>query len=494
MQRRDISVGLLVAGAALVNQRAEAQTCTAPCYTRTAAEIAAGVTPTNTAYTTVPYDVRRYGATGSGTTDDTVALSNALLVASHEIHGACVFLPRGKYKITSPLNVPNYVRLLGEGKLETTLLPVGAFNACVQVIGASYASWGVARAVEKIEIDGSGGFTGVGLWCQYLGLRCYFADLYIHNCSGKGVYIEGCFDHNYDRIESRGNSSYGIHMYEKQTSPDGVYEELSKLVFYDCWAIENNDGGEQWRVDGGDTCSFLECKPSEGSIGLGFERNCFGHRVSHLMYDQITSPGTGSAILTNADWVQGLFIDGVETFQAQYAVLVNRGRNIHIEHVFQASGGAGVGVAATATGSVFLGEGISYADARTAPQTYPRNYQGVWTPIFYGSGSTVGNGTLVANYLLDGNDFSFDLQFTVGSSTIVGTGAGFSLPFSAVRLTALTSMGVQQSTSSHYTLNTFVPAGNIILVGTGTGYLSATSPFTWAAGDLLTISGAFRIA
>ena len=45
-------------------------------YPQTAAESAAGVTPTNYGYP--PGDVRRYGAKGDGTTDDTTAITNAL--------------------------------------------------------------------------------------------------------------------------------------------------------------------------------------------------------------------------------------------------------------------------------------------------------------------------------------------------------------------------------------------------------------------------------
>lgn len=47
-------------------------------YARTAAEIAAGVTPTNYAYP--PGDVRRYGALFNGSTDDTAAINAALSV------------------------------------------------------------------------------------------------------------------------------------------------------------------------------------------------------------------------------------------------------------------------------------------------------------------------------------------------------------------------------------------------------------------------------
>ena len=77
MQRRDLSKILLASSAVSVlgAESAQAQACTPPCYTRTAAEITAGVTPTNLAYQ--QGDVRRYGADPTGTTDSTAALRTA---------------------------------------------------------------------------------------------------------------------------------------------------------------------------------------------------------------------------------------------------------------------------------------------------------------------------------------------------------------------------------------------------------------------------------
>lgn len=81
MRRRDISKALFAtaAGSTVVAQRAQAQTCMAPCYAQTAAEIGAGVTPVNYAY--VPGDVRRYGAVGDGVTPDNAAVALAINLA-----------------------------------------------------------------------------------------------------------------------------------------------------------------------------------------------------------------------------------------------------------------------------------------------------------------------------------------------------------------------------------------------------------------------------
>lgn len=112
MKRRDLSLGLLASasGAALLATRANAQTCTPPCYPRTQAEIDAGITPTNTSVE--PYDARRYGATGDGSTDDGAALQRWLTASA----GRTAYLPAGIYKISTQLNAPTRTLIRGDGR------------------------------------------------------------------------------------------------------------------------------------------------------------------------------------------------------------------------------------------------------------------------------------------------------------------------------------------------------------------------------------------
>jgi hypothetical protein len=66
-------------------------------------------------------DVRKFGARGDGSTDDTAAIQAAIDATSH----GAVFLPAGRYKISRPLkivNKSNFV-LRGAGKGKTVILP-----------------------------------------------------------------------------------------------------------------------------------------------------------------------------------------------------------------------------------------------------------------------------------------------------------------------------------------------------------------------------------
>lgn len=77
-------------------------------YPRTAAEITAGVIPTNYIYP--PGDLRRYGAVGDGSTDDSAAWQKAVNVGLARIPGGFSF------KIVTPATKTGQVTVLGEGK------------------------------------------------------------------------------------------------------------------------------------------------------------------------------------------------------------------------------------------------------------------------------------------------------------------------------------------------------------------------------------------
>ena len=67
------------------------------------------------------FNVRDYGATGDGATDDTSALQAALAAAAKN-NGGVVFLPRGVYKITAGLSLPPQTTLRGESRESVWLM------------------------------------------------------------------------------------------------------------------------------------------------------------------------------------------------------------------------------------------------------------------------------------------------------------------------------------------------------------------------------------
>ena len=62
-----------------------------------------------------PYDVRDYGATGDGVTDDAAAIQTAI-GAAEAVGGGRVFMPTGTYYLSEALTIPNFVSLIGVGQ------------------------------------------------------------------------------------------------------------------------------------------------------------------------------------------------------------------------------------------------------------------------------------------------------------------------------------------------------------------------------------------
>lgn len=428
----------------------------------------------------------------TGTIDSTLGIQAALNAAKN------VYVPPGTYKTTAPLNVPANCNLFGAGKGITTIKPTGTFAACISCIGPSFNGYASFVYVGAMSIDGSAFTasgaatgTGAGLYIKYIALRAHFYDLYIFGVGGKGIYIEGSFDHQYSRIEVRACTGLGVHNYEKQVA-DGVYEECSKLVFHDIWALENNAGGLQWQIDGGDNFVLNDCKPSEGSIGLQIGKNGFGHKIRNLMFDSLSTPGIALQLTTN--FTQQIFVDGMFCNNAAIGVDVVRGQNIQVNNVFMnGTGGVGVQAGSGADGAIYLGPAVTFSDLRAIPMTYPRYHEATWAPSFSGSGSALGNGTLTGSYVLYGKDVRFIIKLTMGSTTTMGYGAGFSLPpgmFAAID-NPIIATAFDSSAATAYATQASTASG-ITSIQVGAGYLGTNTPFVWATNDTLTITGAYQ--
>lgn len=312
-----------------------------------------------------------YGAYGDGKHPDTHAIQAALDGAAALFNGGIVIIPAGSYKTTAPLTIPSHVDLEGEGRLTTIIQPSGKFAEAILASGASFVNWGDSIQVGNLTIDGAN-LTGNGLVVKWCGLRCHFHDLYIINLKGTanndttgvGLRVISSFDHTYERIEVRNTASYPVEIYEQQIHPDGVYNELSYLRFYDVMAIGGNSGGVQWNQAGGDNCEFW-IKPSEGRIGFQVSRNALSLKIHTLYYDALTA-NAGIAADVDAPFANNIYFENIYGYNNRYNVQVTQGINTYVGHSFinsRASGAANVHITKTATAPVYLTvPGISYVD------------------------------------------------------------------------------------------------------------------------------------
>jgi hypothetical protein len=154
MDRRNISKVILASavGSMLLPRESHAQSCTLPCYPQTAAESAAGITPTNPSFP--PGNVLRYGADATGALDSQPAFAAACTVSDY------VYVPIGDYKFSAELVVnKNNITIAGENRGRTLS---GARNggACITLAasagsGAAALRWSSSHGLaESVYISG----------------------------------------------------------------------------------------------------------------------------------------------------------------------------------------------------------------------------------------------------------------------------------------------------------------------------------------------------
>jgi hypothetical protein len=114
-------------------------------YSQTAAEILASVTPSDFSYP--PGDVRRYGALGDGTTDDTTAVNAALSI------NQSVLFPTGFIFICGPLTASVAGQSIS-GYGATVRFKTGSTNGQMSVTGAGVSILGVTFDFNSVAQNG----------------------------------------------------------------------------------------------------------------------------------------------------------------------------------------------------------------------------------------------------------------------------------------------------------------------------------------------------
>jgi len=199
-------------------------------YSRTAAEIAAGVTPTNYAYPTIPYiDPRRYGAKGDGVTNDTTALQTALNVAAKATN-ATVLIPAGcTFLCTADLSVPigigQAVDVLGVGWTNPGILFSGAaVTNGLYFNGSAFDYAGSVRNLNiKCQSSAAAGITYNN--CNHPRIeRCL-----IQNAAGRGIYINTCLMAKIDHtlLTGCGSATVGSVEVDNSTTFEWIHSRIS---------------------------------------------------------------------------------------------------------------------------------------------------------------------------------------------------------------------------------------------------------------------------
>jgi len=177
-------------------------------------------------------NVKRYGATGDGSSDDTVAINAAITAAT--TNGNTVYFPAGTYRFTSTLALSARISLLGENRYNTKLDK--DFNGTGIEITISHTK------ISSITLDNTNkavnGDTSYGIYYHTNGSRGILENIRVINQGSHGIYHTYGNLNTFRDIISASNDGTGIYVSGADTNAC-VFENIDV----------NLNGGDGMYVD-----------------------------------------------------------------------------------------------------------------------------------------------------------------------------------------------------------------------------------------------------
>lgn len=356
MRRRDISKALFAtaAGSTAVVRPAEAQSCTAPCYAQTAAEIAASVTPVNYAYP--PGHVLRYGTnTSPGTTDMWQAFQNALTCAGFGNYE--VYAPAGLYLLIGPPSPiggdlavpvgaqwiqggagPFAINIRGDGSSQTII----KFSSTGSFTRGFYANGNGQIQMGPIfrDLQFYGNFAAPTAITFRQTDRAQVRDCIIRDFNAGGMFVDSCVATRLSRIYFSGCGSASVGVLEIDGSLNNSTTTVLDQVYVSggnagCLAALRIDRAASIKVTGG-------AYESAGTPIMIGSKITSGTVTSITIEDiDMENPGNGNVFidigagLTGGALVENVRIEGTAGFPSgttsiPYAIRMQNCTQIHI--------------------------------------------------------------------------------------------------------------------------------------------------------------------
>lgn len=493
--------------------------------------------------TSLPVNVRTYGAVGDGVTDDTAAIQAAVAAAYANPRGGIVFAPAGVYLISSRItfgataggNVQG-VDLQGEGKYSTI------FRCTNAAAGVTFANGQAGSRSGGFQVDGNATATGVLLKTGLCSDRV-FADIFLtggaagstgllvsatQNTVFEAIYStgnatnvqldDGCGGLHFTRCEFNGPQTYNLRV--TQTTAGDVYGSgylvPTDVTFDDC-IIERTTGSTVTHVliDAGDKITF--CGGGEVSHTTD---NGSGLVARNIPLVTVTPKDFASNRIASNVSFDHWFFSGAFASPVVGGIAISYGpaggslpvrvSNCQFNSLtmhFQLGDSCPIDLGG---GNVYYGPALMwgtyplYVNANGALSNYADNYEtnmlgtGMtkairWTGAAVTTGGagiadTGGHGTVTAatsNTLTDGGRaWPTGPGFAAGSfvSIVAGSGAGHSYTITGNTPTVLTISGTFSpaiDTTSQYIITDYTP----LLASASTSTSISTTRRSWIAGE-----------
>jgi hypothetical protein len=215
-------------------------------------------------------NVKDFGATGNGSTDDTTAIQTALTLAG-TISGSIVYFPTGIYIVSATLTYPGNTELLGSGDNDSgTILRVKSGVALTTPVLAS-TDWynnattsGNPVIIRDIKIDGNSatsgtaahGIVSMNYWSIFerISISTVSGDGFLLTASNQaGTHISNtCVEAKISRLQVRSAGQCGIHVKDSgsplNSCTDGFLQDC--IVQSSGTNAINIEMGAGWLVSG----------------------------------------------------------------------------------------------------------------------------------------------------------------------------------------------------------------------------------------------------
>lgn len=300
MRRRDLSKLAALGAGALLSQRTPAQSKEEEMrYPRTAAEVAARITPSDYGYAPLPIvDVRRYGFDQAAAAARNTAGIAAAIAALTPVSGAAagtIQLPPGVFAVDSAtIDIPQYVVLRGAGMRATVLKTAndGRGNALFRLGGPSTGALKYGSGLSDLAIVLTHR-NGKAVQCNET-CGAYLARLYLEcdevsaSRTGEGVRIDGGDISSFFNVLDLVHTNH-LHVGFRVTTTGKV--EPTQQIFQGCIAlgdvatdkssvglwVETGGSGSVWNGGNLESCGagmrFTKGCQSMSIIGARFEGN-----------------------------------------------------------------------------------------------------------------------------------------------------------------------------------------------------------------------------
>lgn len=294
-----------------------------------------------------PVNVKDYGATGDGTTDDTVAIKAA--IAAVKVSGKSLFIPTGTYRVTETLVMDfDDFLLYGEGANSTYIYhdpSSSSHTRCLQ-IGTPSGSYNEAQRSKVRDIgfisNTSNANSEVGIWSYKQSFKSMFQSVYVAGFLEYGMQLNddiGNIDIFNCFIEGDDRTKVGLYV----PNANGLNVESLQIHQLDATAATNyciHIGNataaslSNCTIEGGGSAAdFSENTP----VGIYIDGSDFGCSIDNCYFERVVkgvyAKGTSGSELkqirvTNCKFSGGVEI-GVDFDYVDYGVIANNGIQIY---------------------------------------------------------------------------------------------------------------------------------------------------------------------